>query len=142
MPHYRSRKDQKNYATDIKNRTADCPFCALNDASEQIISQTKNFIVIRNIFPYSVWDAHRVTDHLMIVPKMHTEVLSKLCAQAAVEYVGIVSNYELKGYDIYARSPHSTIKSVPHQHTHLIKSDGKRIKALLHLEKPYVRVLI
>ena len=102
----------------------------------------KHFKIIKNIFPYDTWDARDVHDHLMITPIMHTESLSALGDDAAVEFVKLVSTYEKQGYDVYARSPYSAIKSVPHQHTHLIKTGGTRHKGVIHIEKPYVSITI
>ena len=140
MPHYRTYKSQKEYDNFAKTRKKDapCQFCELTNDSTQVVKIFKNFKVIKNIFPYSNWDARKVIDHLMVVPNVHTETLSSLGNQAAIEFVSIISEYETVGYDVYARSPHSTVKSVPHQHTHLIKTGGKKYKVLLHLVKPYI----
>src|SRR5687767_8201846 len=130
MPHYRSRKEEKVYIKYLKRRRksdAKCQFCDISDEHKPYINETKHFLVIRNLFPYSIWDGRRVTDHLMIVPKQHTETLNSLGEDAAVEYVKLVSKYEHDGYNVYARAPDSIIKSVPHQHTHLIKTTGKAL---------------
>lgn len=142
MPHYRKRKSQKMYATHTKNARAsgECQFCLLDESSDQVVKIYKHFKVIKNIFPYDNWDARNVTDHLMITPIVHTETLSSLGNDAAIEFVKVMSSYEAKGYDVYARSPHSTIKSVPHQHTHLIKTSGKAHKMIVHFTKPYISI--
>ena len=142
MPHYRKSKNQKLYAAHTKKakKSNVCQFCELNSKSDQVVSIHKHFKVIKNIFPYDNWDARDVYDHLMITPIAHTESLSTLGDEAAIEFVKLVSSYESKGYDIYARSPESTIKSVPHQHTHLIKTGGKKHKAVLHLQRPYISI--
>ena len=142
MPHYRKRSTQKLYVAHTKKARAssDCQFCALNESSNQVVAMHTHFKVIKNIFPYDNWDARSVEDHLMITPIVHTETLSSLGNQAAVEFVKILSSYEAKGYDVYARSPFSTIKSVPHQHTHLIKTTGKNHKMIIHITKPYISI--
>lgn len=144
MPHYRKPKNQKDYArhaAKAKAKTSKvCQFCDLTASSDQVVKMHKHFKVIYNIFPYDYWDARQVFDHLMITPIMHTESLASLGDEAAIEFVKIVSSYESKGYDVYARSPHSTIKSVPHQHTHLIKTGGKNQRGLIHLQKPYISI--
>lgn len=76
----------------------------------------------------------------MIVPKQHTDRLSELPKNAMAEYTELLGNYENQGYNIYTRSPGSKIKSVIHQHTHLIKLNGRRIKFLLMTKKPYIRI--
>jgi ATP adenylyltransferase len=142
MPHYRNHKNQKLYAAHTKKaRTSStCQFCALQKGDDEVVEVHKHFKILRNIFPYNNWDARGVSDHLMIVPLQHTENLSTLGDAAAVEFVKLLSAYEQDGYNIYARSPKSLMKSVPHQHTHLIKNDGKRHKAVIHFEKPYISI--
>ena len=142
MPHYRSHKNQKLYATHTKKAKSlgACNFCSPDLGKDQVVSVHKHFRIIRNIFPYNKWDSRIVTDHVMLVPIVHTEDLSALGDDASIEFVKIISSYELNGYNIYARSPNSGMKSVPHQHTHLIKNDGKQYNAVIHLEKPYVSI--
>lgn len=142
MPHYRKRHSQKQYAAHTNKARASgvCQFCELNENSDQVVAMHTHFKVIKNIFPYDNWDARNVEDHLMITPIQHTETLSSLGNQAAIEFVKIMSSYEAKGYDVYARSPFSTIKSVPHQHTHLIKTGGKKHSMIIHFTKPYISI--
>lgn len=144
MPHYRKQKNQKRYAAHTKaaKKSKVCQFCELNTSSDEVVSMHKHFKIIKNIFPYDNWDARDVFDHLMITPVKHTESLSTLGDEAAIEFVKLVSAYEKQGYDVFARSPHSTIKSIPHQHTHLIKTGGKMHKAVLHLQKPYISITL
>lgn len=137
----RSRKEVKEYRKYQKNtpKPTGCVFCLIDKNSDQFISETKHFKVIRNIFGYSLWDSQRVEDHLMIVPKKHTDSLSKLPKEAAVEFVKIISEYEGKRYNVYARAPASVMKTVVHQHTHLIKPLGKPRRLIFLLRKPYIR---
>ena len=142
MPNYRKRANQKSYSSHTKRvkKLDICDFCKLEKGSEQYISSSKHFKIIRNIFPYDHWDGRRVVDHIMIVPIKHTEDLSSLGDNASIEFVKLVSDYESKGYDLFARSPQSTIRSVAHQHTHLIKTAGKRHKSVIFIEKPYISI--
>lgn len=119
-----------------------CVFCAIDASSREIVARTKHFRVIHNIFPYSLWDSQEVTDHLMIVPIMHTDRLAGLPSAAAKEFVDLLSQYELDGYNVWARAAGSTMKSVEHQHTHLIKLSGKHIRGLFFIRKPYLRMLV
>lgn len=48
-----------------------------------------------------------------------------------------ISQYEDNGYHIYARPTNSVTRSVPHQHTHLIKTSDKSVRATFFLQKPY-----
>ena len=51
----------------------------------------------------------------------------------------VISDYESEGYDVYARSVASDLRSVAdHQHTHLIKTKGKPAKVSLYIDKPYI----
>jgi diadenosine tetraphosphate (Ap4A) HIT family hydrolase len=77
----------------------------------------------------------------MIVPKKHTDSLGTLKASDKVEYVDLLAKYEAKGYNVYARPPRSTSKSIAHQHTHLIQLDGKQRRFVLLLRKPYIRFI-
>lgn len=138
----RSTAEERQYQQLRKQDAgADCPFCAIQDGHEQFVTETDHFRVIRNRIPYSLWDSHRVADHLMVVPKQHTDRLLELPKKAMAEYTKILGNYENRGYNIYARSPGSNIKSVIHQHTHLIKLSGHKINFLLMARKPYFRIV-
>ena len=70
---------------------------------------TKEFL-IKNRFPYSIWDGQIVVDHLMITPKEHTDNLSGTPDKGKIEYLDIIKKFEDKGYNIYARAPVSKIK--------------------------------
>lgn len=78
----------------------------------------------------------------MIIPVQHTDTLADIPETAAVEFVQLISKYEQDGYNIYARAPISGMKSVIHQHTHLIKPEGKRISAVVHTRKPYIHIAV
>lgn len=140
----RSRKQNKTYRDYINTlpKDATCQFCEINQESSQFVSGSDDFKVIRNIFGYSIWDSQKVSDHLMIVPVQHTDTLADISPKAAQEFVKLISQYEQEGYNVYARAPGSNMKSVIHQHTHLIKLGGTRVRAFLHLRKPYVRIAI
>lgn len=131
-------KRYKKYRSQLQN--GHCDFCAITPESDQYVSETKSFIVIRNIFPYSHWDGQGVLDHLLLIPKIHTDTLSDLSRDESVEFVDIIGSYESRGYDIHARGPSSNRKTVVHQHTHLIKLDRKHRRFLFFLQKPYVRI--
>lgn len=140
----RSRKQHKEYATYNKARKSEnvCVFCELDKKDPQVIRETKYFWLVYNIFPYSVWDDMKVLDHLMLVPKKHTDTLASLSKEASVEYVKLISEFESQGYGVWARGVGSAAKSIIHQHTHFIKGDGKRGKFVFHTYKPYTRIHI
>jgi diadenosine tetraphosphate (Ap4A) HIT family hydrolase len=135
---YRSRAEKKFYFDRLaKADKKVCVFC--NPPDTDVIETTKHFRVIRNIFPYSFWDFHQVTDHLMIVPRQHIESISKLPEAAKAEFANLVGKYEGKGYDIFGRRAGSSVKTIPHQHTHCIKTNSRSATFLLFLRKPYLR---
>ena len=138
----RSRKETttyKKYHRSFHGKKG-CVFCEIDSSSDQFVSETNHFKVIDNIFPYSLWDDQDVEDHLMIVPKKHTDTLSDLTPKEAQEYVLTMCSYEKKGYNVWARAPQSSIKSVMHQHTHLIKPGGKTMRFMFYMRKPYFRM--
>ena len=49
----------------------------------------------------------------------------------------VIDEYEEKGYSFYARALHSTVRSEPHQHTHLMKLDQKKRNFLLMIRRPW-----
>jgi diadenosine tetraphosphate (Ap4A) HIT family hydrolase len=134
---YRSRKEKRTYQKYLATASKECAFC--NPPSQNIIEETPNFRVLRNIFPYTFFDFCRVRDHLLIVPKLHTESIGNVPDEAKIEFTKLIDAYESNGYNIYGRTPGSAIKTVPHQHTHCIKTDNQKVWLLLFLRKPYLR---
>lgn len=138
---YRSRKIVKQYDPQIVRRKLqtgnnDCPFCDLAD--EVKLASTSTVSLVANKYAYQYWDFMKVTDHLLLVPNRHIESLGEFTAEEKRDVIDIMAEYELRGYNVYARSSLSTIKSVPHQHTHLIKTDNIRAKFLFYVAKPYL----
>jgi len=138
----RSTKEEYHYRKVRRNISdTECPFCVIKKGDIPYIEETKFLKVIRNSFPYSIWDGQGVLDHLMIVPKVHTDKLGNLGPEASVEYIKLIDKYESLGYNLYARAPSSKIKSVVHQHTHLIKLDNTVRRFVFLLRKPfYIRL--
>lgn len=141
----RNRKEVSAYSTHqifVEPPSAGCAFCQINAGSSQLINQTNAFKVIRNIFPYSLWDGQVVKDHIIVIPVVHTDRLADLPASDAKEFLTIIGAYETLGYSVYARAPASTMKSLAHQHTHLIKCGPEKIRGLFFVRKPYIRFLL
>lgn len=128
MSAVRSRKDKANYKKYLDELKIDdsCQFCKFDKVHEQYLVETEHFFVVLNKFPYTKWDTQPVQEHLLIVPKQHTDSLKDLSFEASKEYVELISGYEHDGYNIYARTPGSKMKSVKHQHTHLIKIKSRQ----------------
>jgi ATP adenylyltransferase len=138
----RSRKEEKVYKKYLKMTDHSiCSFCPIKAGEDQFVEETKNFKIIKNIFAYSIWDGQKVVDHLMVTPKKHTDSLAAMAPAEKIEYVDIIEKYESQGYNIYSRAPASAIKSIPHQHTHLIKTEGDSKRFVFLLRKPYIRIV-
>jgi len=142
----KSRKEVKAYRRYYRQKAStrreECEFCTMTAAAPQFVTESKHFKVIRNLFPYSLWDDHAVADHLLLIPKRHIDRLSDLETHEMTEFFLVLGQYEADGYNLYARAPHSIQKSIVHQHTHLLKPAGKRKRLLFFSHKPYVRVSV
>jgi diadenosine tetraphosphate (Ap4A) HIT family hydrolase len=138
MTAQRSTKEEflyKKYRKD--NRYDTCPFCSIRKIDDQFVEDLNSFRVIKNRFPYSMWDGQKVLDHLMIIPKKHTDNLDDINAAEALEFLKLISKYEKLHYSFYGRTPSSETKSVSHQHTHLLKLDNKQHRLIIMIRKPY-----
>jgi diadenosine tetraphosphate (Ap4A) HIT family hydrolase len=138
---YRTRKTHKTYNPDksekqLRSGRKACPFCDFTD--DNMVRSGTHFFIVKNIFPYQFWEFMTVTDHLMIVPNRHVESLHELDKVERIELMDLIGEYQEKGYNVYAREAANTSKSVPHQHTHLIKTDNRRAKFFLYVHKPYL----
>jgi diadenosine tetraphosphate (Ap4A) HIT family hydrolase len=118
-------------------RVDECPFCDPSTLAEAIY-QNKHMYVVHNLTKYDLWELHEVTDHLMIIPKRHVESLQELSEKERLAIMETASEYEYKGYSIYARGVGSSARSVAHQHTHLIKTTGKKPLVSIYLRRPYL----
>jgi diadenosine tetraphosphate (Ap4A) HIT family hydrolase len=136
----RSRKEEKQYMHYLRDlRPSMCVFCECH--LQKLVEDGRFFKVIRNIYPYSFWDNYAVDDHLLVVPKWHTDSLANLTGEQAIEFLSLTANFENQGYNVYARAPGSKAKSIYHQHTHLIKTSGNLKKLVLLIRKPYFRLV-
>ena len=81
-----------------------------------------------------------VTDHLMIIPKRHVDSMSDLSKEEKLDLINLMADYEAKGYNVYSREKESNMKSVVHQHTHLIKTKNNKAHFVLYFRKPYFLV--
>lgn len=115
-----------------------CDFCDFTVNSKQVEREYEYFWLVRNMFSYDLWDNLDVLDHLMIVPKKHVESIGLLPAEALVEYSKIIAEFEQRDYSFYARSMKNVCKTVPHQHTHLLKLGKKHKKVSVYIKKPYI----
>lgn len=102
--------------------TGTCKFCDLyhSDDDPQVIARHIHFFVIKNHYPYAIWDELPVNRHLMIVPNRHVAKLSELNLDERTEYARLLTEYEDAGYSIYSRAARNISRSIIHQHTHFI----------------------
>lgn len=134
MYHY--RKTRKKY--DNFPRPKACAFCDYESIKETIVEEFDHCYVIPNRTFYDVWEMRNVTDHLLIIPKSHTESIGSLREAERHEVIEVIAKYESSGYNFYGRGPGNSQKSVPHQHTHLLKVDETPARGAVFIRKPYV----
>lgn len=133
----RSTQEEKRYKRYLKHHDGICPFCESASQTPALTEESTNFLVVKNSFPYSIWDGQSVKEHLMVVPRKHTDSLAGLSLQQSKEYLDILRKYEESGYNIYTRSLNSTTRSITHHHTHLIKTNHKTHKLLILARWPF-----
>jgi len=139
-PSDRRRKGQRAYVKYLKDLHTKCDFCDLTDKTGHVVESPGDFRVIKNLFPYDVWDDIPVSEHLLLVPKRHIVGINEMTASEKDQFFELLSKYEKRGYSIYARAPADIAKSVAHQHTHLIKLGTKRTFFKVYLRKPHVLI--
>jgi diadenosine tetraphosphate (Ap4A) HIT family hydrolase len=138
----RTRKELLRYLKHLRQKDpSTCDFCGITKDSPRVIEQTKSFQIIHNDYPYSLWDAQGVIDHLMIVPIKHIDDLGAMTKDEKIEFVDLLTKYDDKGYNIYARALSSAVRTIGHQHTHLIKTTGKIKSFFLMFKKPFFRIV-
>lgn len=92
--------------------------------------------MVHNLTYYDLWEARDVTEHLLVIPKRHAVSMAELSQAERLDIINIIAFYEAKGYNVYARGAMSPSKSVPHQHTHLIKTADRPAKAIVYVQRP------
>lgn len=129
---------RKNYKTFLKLTGDDnCALCNIKD--HQVLYEDDHLRVIGNKFPYDIWEQRKVVDHLLIIPKIHVSGIAELPVDAKASLISFISKFESLGYDVYARSVGSNMRSIAdHQHTHLIKTVGEPATFSVYVKKPYL----
>lgn len=139
-PSTRSRVMQKKYLEYLDStKKADCVFCAIPEEEPgSIIKENEHTFVVKNRFGYTVWDGCEVLEHLMIIPKVHRDVLESFTKKESDEWVRVCAEYERKGYSLYTRSLDNITRSILHHHTHFIRLGNRRKKYIIYLRKPHI----
>ncbi|MGH7158140.1 MAG: HIT family protein [Candidatus Saccharimonadales bacterium] len=132
MHHY--RKTVKKYWD--RQKVSECPFCD-SVTLGRAIKETKHAYIVFNLTFYDVWEGHDVSDHLLVVPKRHVKSMKELTEPERLDIIDLIADYESHDYSAYARGVGNVVRSVEHQHTHLIKIHHKRPKFSIYLRKPY-----
>lgn len=138
MHHYRKTyKQGYNKLKTLDKQQEVCTYCNDPTFKKRTVKETDTMRLIYIRTKYDIFEGRPVEDHFMIVPKRHIESLGESTEQEKLELLMLVSEYEIKGFNVYMRGAGSVSRSVEHQHTHLIKLKEKRTKFLLYIAKPY-----
>lgn len=135
----RNRTHQRAYNEYRKIKQPTCQFCEFSEDLDHVIVGHPHFWVVRNLFPYHIWDGSRTGEHLLLVPRRHIDTIADFTREERDEYMDLLATYESKGYSSYSRAPQSGRKTVAHQHTHLIQV-GKAFRAQLFIERPHINL--
>lgn len=138
MHHFRSSRQAYSKYRAADNQHGDCAFCYEGNVQSKTLIKSDTMCLIKNRTQYDVFEGRRVLDHLMVIPIRHVETLAGFTDQEKLDMMTIIGEYEERGYNVYARGVGSVSRSVPHQHTHLIKLVEKRSKYYVHIQKPYI----
>ncbi len=132
MNHYRNTIHKYKSRQNVNG----CPFCSASTLEKAVYED--NFVyVVPNLTQYDLWELHDVEDHLLVIPRRHVETLAELNDKERLAVFNQAANYELLGYNIYARGVGFVKRSVKHQHTHLIKVTNNKPRLALFLQSPY-----
>lgn len=134
--YHHDRQAHKKYLSFPRSNS--CDFCDPPGKFKKIIAETAHAWIVENRVAYTQWELRKVTEHLMVFPKSHVLTLNELSQDARIDIINVMAQYEADGYEIYARAPTSSTRSVPHQHTHLIKAEPKIGRGLLYWGKPRI----
>lgn len=106
-----------------------CDFCDENYT--HTIKDYGTFRIVKNRFPYYMWDNWLVDDHLMLIPKRHIHDLKEFNEQERADLMKAMIEYDEAGYCIWIRDQTAGGRSVAHQHTHFIKISQKHVKGMV-----------
>jgi diadenosine tetraphosphate (Ap4A) HIT family hydrolase len=133
---FRYRGSERFYYGNGRHKNPTCPFCTPGEVT--VVQDGKYCQLVKNTYPYDLWEFREVIDHLMVIPKRHVPSLSMLTKQERAEIMDLISDYEANEYNVYIRSHKSVHKSIlGHQHTHLIATKTIHAKFVVYVLKPY-----
>lgn len=111
-----------------QQRFGDNPPCPLCDdiANREVIASGPTMSILKNDFPYYMFDGRTVAEHIMLLPKRHVRRLSELNPEETAEYWQAYRQYDHDGYNTMTRPASEHRRSVQgHVHTHLIKLNDR-----------------
>lgn len=74
----RTKEIEDKYQKFLKTISEDyCPFCKNLD-KESIVLKFSNWIVVKNSFPYNIFEDEKVLDHLLFTPIRHVSCMEDL----------------------------------------------------------------
>lgn len=114
-----------------------CDLCNIETSASKVLADYPLFMVVTNAFPYGTWEGGILDEHIMLVPKRHVESIALFTPEENSEFLRILAEYDQRGYSFYGRAAGSRYKSIPHQHTHLMKV-GTPLTRHFYLRKPYI----
>ncbi|MCY1542530.1 hypothetical protein D9M68_782810 [compost metagenome] len=139
MYHYRkTRRTYRKLNAGDKVHTI-CNFCS-EKVQAEALSHNDTMYVVSNRVKYDMFEGMKVIDHLMVIPKEHHETMGTFSDDEKIDAMNIISDYEARGYNVFARAVGSVARSKKHQHTHLIKLDDKPSKVIIFSQKPYILI--
>lgn len=102
-----------------------CPLCG-DIANRDIVLSTPTMCIVKNDFPYYMFDGRTVNEHLMLIPKRHIKLLDEFNTEEEAEYWDLYLKYNNIGYSSMTRPTGNDRRSIPgHVHTHLIKLNNR-----------------
>lgn len=139
MHHYRNTIKQYQAFNQSDKAARGCTFCREVNGPK-VRHETATMFIIPNRVKYDMFEGRRVLDHLMVIPKRHLGSIDDFTDREKIEQMTIAGEYEVEGYNVYARGKGSVSRSVDHQHTHLIKLSDKKPSFIFFAEKPHILV--
>lgn len=109
-----------------------CEFCTFQNGHPQIIKDYGDLLVVRNKFPYKMWDNYFVNDQIMLIPKRHITSIAEFDSSEDQQFLTAVKDYESRDYCTYSRVPSAKSKSIAHLHIHFIKLSDKHVDTVLY----------
>ncbi|UFX82904.1 HIT family protein [Candidatus Absconditicoccus praedator] len=108
--------DKKAQKPNHDGFASNCPMC---NGNYELIEEYKNFLVIKNGYPYP-----KTKEHLMIIPKRHVIGIYDFTQEEKLEWADIFSKYLNQGYLIFNREfPKHPDSTLEHFHTQVIKEN-------------------